>query len=122
MQPYKVEVSFTDRCNESARIRGKYPDRVPIVAELSQHGTNTLKHNSNIHPKNRKYLVPKDVTVGQFVYILRRRFKLPPEQAMFIFVNNVMPPTSALIVSLYEQHADEDGFLYVTYSGESVFG
>jgi hypothetical protein len=27
-----------------------------------------------------------------------------------------------LMSSLYEEHRDEDGFLYITYSGENTFG
>ena len=122
MQPYKVEVPFQKRQAEASRIRSKYPDRVPVVAEPGPKAADVFKLNAHIHAKNRKYLVPSDVTVGQFVYILRTRFKLPSEQAMFIFVNNVMPPTSALMSSMYSQHADEDGFLYVSYTGENVFG
>jgi hypothetical protein len=30
--------------------------------------------------------------------------------------------TAALMSSVYEDHKDEDGFLYITYSGESTFG
>ena len=41
----------------------------------------------------RRYLVPADLTVGQFVYVIRKRIKLSPEKAIFIFVNNVLPPT-----------------------------
>ena len=70
----------------------------------------------------KKYLVPSDLTVGQFVYVIRKRIKLSPEKAIFIFVNNVLPPTAALMSSVYEAHKDEDGFLYVTYSGENTFG
>ena len=96
-----------------------------------------------------RYLVPADLTVGQFVYVIRKRIKLSPEKAIFIFVNNVLPPTgaaslacqcravaspaasqsetwpvfaAALMSSIYEDHKDEDGFLYVTYSGENTFG
>lgn len=29
---------------------------------------------------------------------------------------------SALLGALYEEHKDEDGFLYVAYSGENTFG
>lgn len=44
----------------------------------------------------KKYLVPADLTVGQFVYVIRKRIKLSPEKAIFIFINNVLPPTGRL--------------------------
>lgn len=31
--------------------------------------------------------------MGQFVYVIRKRIKLSPEKAIFIFVKNVLPPT-----------------------------
>jgi hypothetical protein len=63
----------------------------------------------------KKYLVPADLTVGQFVYVIRKRIKLSPEKAIFIFVDGVLPPTAALMSSIYDEHKDEDGFLYITY-------
>ena len=63
----------------------------------------------------KKYLVPADLTVGQFVYVIRKRIKLSPEKAIFIFVEEVLPPTAALMSSIYEEHKDDDGFLYITY-------
>lgn len=60
-------------------------------------------------------MVPADLTVGQFVYVIRKRIKLSPEKAIFIFVDEVLPPTAALMSSIYEEHKDEDGFLYITY-------
>jgi GABA(A) receptor-associated protein len=53
--------------------------------------------------------VPADLTVGQFVYVIRKRIKLSPEKAIFIFVDEVLPPTAALMSSIYEEHKDEDG-------------
>lgn len=68
-------------------------------------------------------MVPADLTVGQFVYVIRKRIKLSPEKAIFIFVSgNVLPPTASLMSTVYEEHKDEDGFLYITYSGENTFG
>ena len=32
-------------------------------------------------------------TVAQFMYIIRKRIQLPPEKAMFLFVNKVLPTT-----------------------------
>ena len=66
--------------------------------------------------------MPQDLTVGQYVYVIRKRIRLSPEKAIFIFVNNVLPPTAALMSSIYEEQKDEDGFLYVTFSGENTFG
>lgn len=43
----------------------------------------------------KKYLVPSDLTCGQFVYVIRKRLKLPAEKAIFLFVNGVIPPTAA---------------------------
>jgi GABA(A) receptor-associated protein len=70
----------------------------------------------------KKYLVPADLTVGQFVYVIRKRIKLSPEKAIFIFVDEVLPPTAALMSSIYEEHKDEDGFLYITYAAHHFFG
>ncbi|KAL5709197.1 Autophagy-related protein 8g [Ranunculus cassubicifolius] len=70
----------------------------------------------------KKYLVPADLTVGQFVYVIRKRIKLSAEKAIFIFVDNVLPATGAIMSAIYEEKKDEDEFLYVTYSGENTFG
>lgn len=100
---------------EAARIAQRFKDRVPVICEKVE--------NSDIPEiDKRKYLVPVDLTVGQFVYVIRKRIKLPSEKAIFIFVNDILPPTAALISTIYEEHKDEDGFLYVLYSGENTFG
>ncbi|KAH8956517.1 hypothetical protein BDL97_07G042800 [Sphagnum fallax] len=70
----------------------------------------------------KKYLVLADLTIGQFVYVIRKRIKLSSEKAIFIFVKNVLPPTTTMMSSIYEEHKDEDGFFYFTYSGENTFG
>lgn len=49
--------------------------------------------------------------MGQFVYVIRKRIKLSPEKAIFIFVDEVLPPTAALMSSIYEEHKDEDGYV-----------
>jgi GABA(A) receptor-associated protein len=107
--------SFEKRETEARRIRDKYPGRVPIIVEKDSKGA-----VPNID-KN-KYLVPGELTVGQFLHIIRTRIKLSPEQAIFIFVNNTIPPSSRLISEVYEQYRDDDGFLYFLYSGENCFG
>lgn len=53
-----------------------------------------------------KYLYSyiQDLTVGQFVYVIRKRIKLAPEKAIFIFVDEVLPPTAALMSAIYDEH------------------
>lgn len=33
--------------------------------------------------------------MGQFVYVIRKRIKVSPEKAIFMFVKNVLPPTGS---------------------------
>ncbi|RXN31838.1 CTD nuclear envelope phosphatase 1 [Labeo rohita] len=89
------EHPFEKRRSEGEKIRKKYPDRVPVIVEKA--------------PKARigdldkkKYLVPSDLTVGQFYFLIRKRIHLRAEDALFFFVNNVIPPTSATMGQLYQ--------------------
>jgi GABA(A) receptor-associated protein len=112
---FKKQHSEEKRLSESCRILAKYPDRIPIIVEKDPSG------KIPDIDKN-KFLVPGDLTVGQFLHVIRKRIKLQPEQALFIFINNVIPPTSNLLSIVYGIHKDPDGFLYCLYTGESVFG
>ncbi|XP_057795305.1 autophagy-related protein 8C-like isoform X1 [Salvia miltiorrhiza] len=83
---FKLEHPLERRQAEAARIREKYPDRIPVIVEKAE--------RSDIPDiDKKKYLVPADLTVGQFVYVVRKRIKLSAEKAIFIFVKNVLPPT-----------------------------
>ena len=101
---------------EADRIMRKYPDRLPIIV--------TKSRNSTIQDiDKRKYLAPTDLTLGQFQYVIRKRLHLPPDKALFLFINGEIFCPSALLISVYENaHDAEDGFLHVEYSGESTFG
>lgn len=108
--------SFEKRLSESSRIRSKYPERVPVIVEKD--------FNSDIIDLDKnKYLVPEELTIGQLIYVIRKRIKIPSEKAIFIFIDRtILAPTSALLSNVYEEHKNEDGFLYVTYSGQDSFG
>ena len=113
---FKEEFSLKDRRNESYRIRQKYPDRVPVIVEQTQNNTRL----SDIDKK--KYLVPRDLTLGQFMYVIRKRIKLPPEQAIFLFIDGMIPASTTMLAVMDDNHRDMDGFLYITYNGENTFG
>ena len=104
-----------DRAGEAGRIRAKYPDRCCVIV--------TKAANSDAPDINRhKYLVPGDISMGQFTYVIRKRINVKPEKAIFLFVGGVLPASGDLMAAVYEERKAEDGFLYVTYASENTFG
>lgn len=114
---FKSANTFESRFQESSRIVSKYPDRIPIICEKLHE-----KNNDIPTIDKTKYLVPVDLTISQFLFVIRNRMKLPAEKGIFLFVGNTIPPSSSMIANLYEIYKDPDGFLYINYSGENVFG
>lgn len=115
---YKEKHSFADRAEESRRVLTKHRDRIPIIVEVAK---SALREFPSL--AKHKYLVPTGMTVGQFLYTLRKQIVIPATTAVFLFVNGgQLPPTSLLIGQLYQKYKDDDGFLYTTLHNESVFG
>ncbi len=112
---FKDEHDEESRFQESSKIILKYPTRIPIVVEKHD---NCIFENIN---KN-KYLVPKDMAMNQFMFIIRKRIKLDPSQTLFVMVNNSLVSGAEVLGNIYENKKDTDGFLYVKYSSENTFG
>ena len=92
------------------KLLKRYPDRVPVIVG---------KKNS---PDKHKYMVPKSLTMAQFMCMLRARIKLTSDKAIFVFIDNTLVPNSELIETLYSRYVHTDGILYMTYASESTFG
>ena len=116
MSSFKKKYAFQDRCEESYKVLNKYIDRIPIICEKSS--TQTQLPDIDKH----KYLVHKDLTLGQFMYVIRKRMNLKSEEAIFLFVSNNIPSSSSIVSDLYNRYKDPDGFLYMQYAKENVFG
>lgn len=93
----------------------KYPNRIPVICECTGGEVPDIDR--------KKYLVPSDISMAQFLYIIRKRIKIKPEQSIYLFVgDSVIVAGAQLMGSVYEEHKDLDGFLYTCYSGENTFG
>lgn len=110
-----ISSDIKHRISETTRIREKYPERIPIIVKKS--AGSTLKDIDK-----SKYLAPVDMTLSQFIVIIRKRIKIEADQAIFVFVENILPPLTSTMAYLYEHMKNEDGFLYIYYNGESTFG
>lgn len=113
---FRTRTPFHLRVKEAEQIKSKFPDRIPIICERAS-------KNADIPLiQKHKFLAPANMTIGQFIYVIRKNLSLPPEKALFLFVGNTLPTTQTLMRELYGDFVDNDGFLYIKYSGESVFG
>ena len=58
-----------------------------------------------------------------FALIFLYKTFLNNTKSLFLFVNdNVLAPTSSSLATIYKDHQDKDGFLYITYCLENTFG
>jgi len=57
-----------------------------------------------------------------FQFLISPSFFFHSSVALFIYVKGTLPATSDLMSKIYEEHKKDDGFLYMTYNGESTFG
>lgn len=127
-QSYKQRHGFEARQAEAIKMRAKYPTRFPVIVERY------VGSNDNEIPNidKNKFLIPEEMTVGQFMFIVRKRIALDEHQAFFMFVECVNPKTQAKsqilakssdsISGLYEKYQDEDNFLYFVYTSQNAFG
>ena len=112
------QYSFFERSTESGRIMKRYTDRFPVICEKNRHDIGCPDIDKH------KYLVPHNITLGQFMYVIRKRIQLPASSALFLFVGDdaVLLPVSLEMEDVYHRFKNKDGFLYILYSRENVFG
>jgi len=110
-----ISSDIKKRIDETNRIRAKYPERVPIIVKKTA-GSDLKDIDKS------KYLAPVDMTLSQFIVIIRKRIKIESDKAIFVFIENILPPLTSTMAYLYEHMKNEDGYIYIYYNGESTFG
>ena len=76
---FKTKYDFETRKKESDKIKTKYPNRFPIIV-------NKAKKCDLEDIERSKFLVPGDLTIGQFIFIIRKRIKLSETDSLFLFI------------------------------------
>jgi len=119
--------TFEENKYYSNRLTYKYPDRIPVIIEKNEH----------IVLENYKYLLPKNITISQFMSIIRTKMNIASKQALFTFVKSyssskesynsqkesyILVPMSETIENIYNVHKNGDGFLYIKFGIENTFG
>ena len=115
---FKQEHSFKNRKEESSSIISKNIGKYPVIVQKHPY------EDSIVEIDRKKYLVPCDMEISNFLNIIRTKLsKLNESKAVFIFTENgnIFNPQT-LVSIIYDNYKDDDGFLYLFYKGENTFG
>lgn len=116
-QDFKRRRSFNSRRRDVDQITKKHPHKVPIVIERAKSEKNLALLDKS------KFLVPEELTMGQLNTIIRRRLDLQESQAFYLIVNRrTMASQSLTLAEVCRTDKDSDGFLYITYASQEMFG
>lgn len=115
---YKRSTNLDQRKEKSEALLKKNPARVPIICEVAR------GHNIILDQNKNKFMSPKDITMGEFMSVIRRRIQnLNAESALYLFINNKLIPLTENLGTIYNENKDpEDNFLYIILSLENTFG
>lgn len=127
MELFKQEFSLERRKEESAKLQRRHPEYIPIILYK-------IKETDPDVPKH-KYLIKREDPASKFIMHVRNLMKanpdeaqnekpisLKPDEALFFFTGNEQFSGQVQVGNVYEQHKDEDGFLYIQYGLEHTFG
>ena len=104
---YKKNNSLEKRKEDFKKASEGHPNKIPIICEKVP--------TSKVPDIDKsKYLINEEFTLTQFISTIRKRLNLEKEQALFFLVNSMLV--------IYNKYKDEDGFLYIAYSSELVWG
>ena len=114
---FKKQTPLEKRIEQFKKIQKDFPNKVPIILERSQKCT----INKII---KTKYILSNELTMSEFIKIIREKLEIEPERALFFLANGKYSLSgSEDLAQLYEKYRDnEDGFLYLTYSEEIIYG
>jgi microtubule-associated protein 1 light chain len=82
-------------------------------------------HRERNLPKldRNKFLVPQELTMSQFVTIIRNRMELNENQAFYLLIDDKgIASMSMTLAEIYDKKKSNDGFLYMSYASQEMFG
>lgn len=126
--------SITERQRQYTNImhEKRAKNRVPVIC-LPRANTKYDQTDGD-KPKHLKFLCPRNMTIGELHYSIRRKInstatepnsKVSNSDAIYLMLGSVsvIPLMSDTIETLYNEHKDQDdSFLYLVYCPESTFG
>lgn len=110
-------LSVENRKQRTQSLLRRHPDKVPTM--LYSRSADSMRAL-----KKWRFVVGREMTVGHFLYVVRRYNSgiLDPAAALCLCANNTVLMPNKTLGEVYGEHIDEDGMLYLTYLEENAFG
>ena len=97
----------------------KFPTKVAIIVERGPKSDGDMAQLAN-----PKFLMPRAFSIGEVLSVVRSKLNMTKEKGLVLMDSRgkyVHKPSNN-IGDIYEQYKDEDGFLYLLYCSENVYG
>jgi GABA(A) receptor-associated protein len=115
---YKARHNLQHRMEAAAKATERHPDCMPVICEQVAASNGNAAAAAMPALSNNKFLVTPSVPVSELAQVLRTRLQIDAEHPLVLTVAGTELAADVLVADLYAKHKDEDGFLYVTYSGQ----
>lgn len=77
-----------------------------------------IVYTHGLHHKPLKFIVPPDLNASGLLLVVRKRVKLQPHQAIFLFQGHSLINAGQCIATLPKRH----GIIYIDLALENTFG
>ena len=113
---YQKVKTLEERISEFNKVIENNPGKIAIICEKAP-----KSHIKEIDKS--KFLIKDDITFQQFALMIRNRLKIGKEEALFFLVDGQKALTGDdMMNSIYQKYKQKDGFLYIAYASEEVWG
>lgn len=112
----KKSNEYSIKSEDLERLLSKHPHSIPVYLSKAPQSKTTPDL-----PK-KKYLIPYEYSIANVMFLIRKSASLRQDQAIFLFINNEIPPQSMILQQAYDKYKSADGLLRITYALENTFG
>lgn len=94
----------------------KYQTKLPIIIEKSP--------ECRLLPpiKNPKFIMAKTFTIAEVQTTVRAKLELPSSDGLLLLAGGQILKSGQVLEEVYAKFADQDGFLYLVYAQENIYG
>ena len=113
---FKKEKTLEKRQLECDNVLKRHPNKIPIIVEKAP--------RSKINSIDKtKYLVEPGLSLPQFQATIKKKLQIDDKEGIFFLINgkNTLSGSDTL-GTIYEKYKSRDGFLYIAYASEEIWG